>query len=130
VNEQRELQERSADPAPHTVVFQHIPWFMRQETEETCYFNFEPRQRAEYLAELKAAGVSLVVSGHVHSNMGGVTQDGKLEQLVLSAVGRQLSEEEIEMNVGADRRASDHKSGYCVVMVTEGGIFHEYHPFE
>jgi 3',5'-cyclic AMP phosphodiesterase CpdA len=50
----------------HIVVFQHIPWFLREWDEEKVYFNVEKELRLKKLEELHKAGVRKVFCGHYH----------------------------------------------------------------
>ena len=102
-------QLKLAKTAKHTVVFQHIPWFLKSVDEDDEYFNLSQKDRVEILGKLKDAGVKHVFAGHYHRNAGGF--DGKLEMVVTSAIGLQL---------GVD------KHGIRVVTVKEDAITHSY----
>lgn len=93
----------------HVVVFQHIPFFLKNPNEEKEYFNFSPTLRLKMLNKLYDAGVRHVFTGHYHRNAGGMFKD--MQQVVTSAVGAQL---------GSDQQ------GYRVVNVTKLGLNHEY----
>lgn len=97
----------------HTIVFQHIPWFLREPGEEKEYFNIEYELRLRMLDKLYAAGIRTIFCGHYHRNAGGKFKD--LELIVTSAVGAQL---------GSD------KSGLRVVHVNENSIDHKYYALE
>jgi len=103
-----ELPERKS--AKHTVLFQHIPWFLYQADEGKDYFNIEAELRIKKLDQFYDAGIRKIFCGHYHRNAGGFYKD--LEVVITSAIGCQL---------GSD----DH--GMRVVKVTEDRIEHEYH---
>lgn len=127
-----ELEALAATPARHCCVFQHIPWFLSREDEpRQGYFNLSPELRAEWLPRFKAAGVSHVFCGHYHRNAVAASDDGQLEIVVTSAVGRQMSQAECDANApqvhdGLPGSTSDVRSGLRLVHVDDGGIRHEY----
>ena len=49
--------------AVHTVVFQHIPWFVRDKDEEKTYFNIEPRLRRRMLDKFKQVRLRSILEG-------------------------------------------------------------------
>jgi len=128
------LTQAVGDGAPkarHVVCFQHIPWFLRDEHEpQEGYFNIEPDTRARWVRRLTNAGVSKVFCGHYHRNLSSTTRDGKLEVVVTSAVGRQMSAEECRVNGPVMTTCSDTRSGMRTVLVGEDSIHHEYRSFD
>jgi len=128
----KELEDMASgigQQAKHAVVFQHIPWFVRDESEPSDgVFNFDPSVRMEWLSRMRAAHVSKVFCGHYHRNAGGYTADGELEVVVTSAVGRQLSAEEVATNKDL-MDLSDTRSGMRIVSVGEESIDHKYYEF-
>jgi hypothetical protein len=122
----------SGEPlAQHSIAFQHIPWFLRTQGEpRQGYFNLAPETRARWLGRLADAGVSKVFCGHYHRNSGGYTDDGRLEVVVTSAVGRQMSQAEVDANEPLMDIPSDTKHGMRVVSVGAEGITHCYEEFE
>ena len=54
--------------ARHVVVFQHHPWFLKSADEPDQYFNIPLARRTPLLALFREAGVSMLVSGHLHEN--------------------------------------------------------------
>lgn len=50
----------------HVVVFQHIPWFLKEWDEEKQYFNVEKDLRVKKLDQFHKAGVRKVFCGHYH----------------------------------------------------------------
>ena len=105
LNEQLKL----AKTAKHTVVFQHIPLFLKNADEDEDYFNFSKKDREEILGKLKGAGVKYVFAGHYHRNAGGFY--GDLEMVVTSAIGFPLGKD---------------KPGMRVVTVEEDKITHSF----
>lgn len=97
----------------HAILFQHIPWFLREPDEEKEYFNIENELRLRMLDKFYNAGVRTIFCGHYHRNAGGMFKD--LELVVTSAIGAQL---------GTD------KSGLRVVQVKEDKIEHKYYSIE
>ena len=93
----------------HSVVFQHIPFYVETPDEPKIYFNFAPELRATMLRRLNEAGISKIFCGHYHRNAGGWF--GDMELVITSAVGSQLG---------------DDKNGFRVVAVKETEITHEY----
>jgi len=126
-----QLAALTVKPPRHTVVFQHQPWFLRSETEpQEGYFNLALESRKVWLERMKEAGVSKVFAGHYHRNSGGFTHDGRLEVVVTSAVGRQMSEAEVKVNAPLLDQPSDTSSGMRIVRVDESDIQHQYFSFE
>ncbi|XP_042293160.1 serine/threonine-protein phosphatase CPPED1 isoform X2 [Sceloporus undulatus] len=94
----------------HAIVFQHIPLFLREPSEDHNYFNLELSIRHELLEKFHKAGVKAVFSGHYHKNAGGLYKD--LDMVVSSAIGCQLGED---------------THGLRLVAVTAEKIFHRYY---
>lgn len=105
------LEEARQSGAKHIVLFQHIPWFLRQPEEEKEYFNVEVNLRLKKLQEFHEAGVKKIFCGHYHRNAGGFYKG--LEVVVTTAIGCQL---------GSDT------NGMRIVAVSESGINHSFHP--
>ena len=108
LEEQLEIVRR--EKPKHAVVFQHIPYFLNNPQEDKEYFNFDLTQRQEMLDRLHDAGIRYVFCGHYHRNAGGFYKD--LEEVVTSAVGAQLGDEE---------------QGYRIVKVLENRLEHRYY---
>jgi 3',5'-cyclic AMP phosphodiesterase CpdA len=70
------------------VVFQHIPYFLKDADEKDGYFDIPLAARTKYLDLLIAHHVPLVFAGHYHRNAGG--SDGALTEVVTGAVGMPL----------------------------------------
>jgi len=113
---EEELRVAGERGAAHTVVFQHIPWFLEAWDEEKQYFNVALELRQQKLEQLHKAGVSKVFCGHYHRNAGGVYKS--VEVVVTSAIGCQIPR--------ADGSKDEH--GMRVVRVRQAGIEHTYHP--
>lgn len=95
----------------YSIVFQHIPWFLKDPNEDKDYFNIAKETRLKWLSKFKEAGVTKVLCGHYHKNGGGWFED--IELVITSAVGAQLGEDE---------------SGVRIVKILKEGIEHEYYP--
>ncbi|XP_044534337.1 serine/threonine-protein phosphatase CPPED1 [Gracilinanus agilis] len=94
----------------HAIVFQHIPLFLKNVSEEDDYFNLSKPVRQELVDKFTKAGIKAVFSGHYHRNAGGFCKD--LDMVVSSAIGCQLGED---------------THGLRVVVVTAEKIVHRYY---
>jgi len=99
--------------AKHTVIFQHIPWFLKDPDEGKDYFNIEINLRKKMLTKFVDNNVTKIFCGHYHRNAGGWYKN--LEVVVTSAIGCRL---------GSDPH------GMRIVKVYESNIDHEYHALE
>lgn len=70
------------------VIFQHIPYFVKNSSEADGYFNIPQAARRKYLDLLEQAGVKYVFAGHTHKSAIGT--DGALTEVVTGAVGMPL----------------------------------------
>jgi 3',5'-cyclic AMP phosphodiesterase CpdA len=77
-----------ASPDEQILVFQHIPYFLKDANEKDDYFNIPLATRTKYLDLLSAHHVHLVFAGHTHRTAGG--PDGPLTEVVTGAVGMPL----------------------------------------
>jgi len=100
----------------HIVVFQHIPWFLKEWDEDKEYFNIEKELRIKKLEQMHGAGVRKIFCGHYHRNAGGHYKD--LEVVVTSAIGCQIPDK-------ATGVRGEH--GMRIVRVQRDGIHHSYH---
>jgi 3',5'-cyclic AMP phosphodiesterase CpdA len=82
------LAGAKANARREMVVFQHIPYFIKDPNEADQYFNIPKPARRQYLDLLEQAGVKYAFAGHLHRNAGG--SDGPLTEIVTGAVGRPL----------------------------------------
>ena len=83
---EQQLKIVSSGAHKHSVVFQHIPWFLEsEESEEKQYFNISQPLRRNMLDKLCEAGVSKIFCGHYHRNAGGWYKD--MELIVTSSLG-------------------------------------------
>lgn len=105
------LEDARLSGAKHIVIFQHIPWFIKQPEEQKEYFNVEINLRLRKLKEFFDAGVRKIFCGHYHRNAGGFYKE--LEVVVTTAIGCQL---------GSDT------NGMRIVTVSENSIKHSFHP--
>jgi len=108
-----ELEKAKSLNVNHVVIFQHIPWFVKEADEDKFYFNVEKLLRKRKLDQFYEAGVRKIFCGHYHRNAGGFYKD--LEVIVTSAIGCQI---------GPDTH------GMRVVRVTSEEITHHYHPLD
>jgi len=106
-----ELQKSNATGAL-TVVFLHIPLFLKQPDEPEQYFNTPVDTRQRILALLHRYGVRYVFAGHLHANSFG--KDGDLEMITTAAEG---------MPIGPD------PSGLRIVEVKGNSLDNKYYPF-
>jgi 3',5'-cyclic AMP phosphodiesterase CpdA len=107
-----ELAKARQEGAQQLIVFQHIPFFLKEAGEEDQYFNIPRDTRQRYLKLLHEYGVKQVFAGHYHRNEEG--RDGELDMVTTGPVGMPLE--------GA-------KSGIRIVTVTEGGVSHKFYDF-
>jgi 3',5'-cyclic AMP phosphodiesterase CpdA len=108
-----ELSAAKQSGAPHILVFQHHPWFLKDADEPDQYFNIPQTRRAPALRALQEAGVRAVLAGHYHRNAYG--KHGDMEMITTSAVGKPLGKD---------------PSGFRVVKVYRQRIEHRYYGLE
>jgi 3',5'-cyclic AMP phosphodiesterase CpdA len=82
------LASAKSNPKQQIVIFQHIPYFVKNSSEADGYFNIPPPARRKYLDLLEQAGVKYVFAGHTHKSAIGT--DGPLTEIVTGAVGMPL----------------------------------------
>ena len=75
-------------PDQEILVFQHIPYFLKDANEKDDYFNIPLAIRTKYLDLLGANHAHLIFAGHYHRLAGG--SDGPLTEVVTGAVGMPL----------------------------------------
>jgi len=80
-----ELAKAQRDGAKHLIVFQHIPFFLKDANEEDRYENIPRETRQRYLKLLHEFGVKQVFAGHYHSTS--EARDGDLEMITTGPVG-------------------------------------------
>jgi len=107
-----ELAKARQEGARQLIVFQHIPFFLKEAGEEDQYFNIPRETRQRYLKLLHEFGVKQVFAGHYHRNEEG--RDGELDMVTTGPVGMPLN--------GA-------KSGIRIVTVTGGAVSHRFYDF-
>ncbi|HEX5284884.1 MAG TPA: metallophosphoesterase [Bryocella sp.] len=78
----------SAPEGEQILVFQHIPYFLKDANEKDDYFNIPLAARTRYLDLLSADRVHFIFAGHYHRLAGG--SDGALTEVVTGAVGMPL----------------------------------------
>lgn len=74
--------------ARHVVIFQHHPWFLEKADEPDQYFNIPLARRAPYLALFREAGITQLVSGHLHRAT--EARDAGVVSIVTGPVSRPL----------------------------------------
>ena len=63
---EQELKSAKDHGVQHIVIFQHIPWFVKDPKEENIYFNVEKDLRLKKLDQFIEAGVKKIFCGHYH----------------------------------------------------------------
>lgn len=99
-----------AGPGQQILVFQHIPYFLKDAGELNQYFNIPLTARKKYLDLLNAHHVALIFAGHYHRPAGG--SDGSITEVVTGAVG---------MPIGGS------SSGFRLVQLTASGMKTEWY---
>lgn len=107
-----ELAAARKSGAPHVIVFQHHPWFVRDPGEADGYSNIPVERRRPMLDLLREYGVRLVFAGHAHQDS--VGRAGELEMTVTGPVSMPFG---------------DEGSGMRVVEAGPGGVRHRYFDF-
>lgn len=109
------LATARSNPKRRIVVFQHIPYFIKDPAEPAQYFNIPEPTRQKYLDLLQQSGVRWVFAGHYHRNAGGT--DGSLEEIVTGAAGMPLGGSLSGFRIVLDDGQQFHSVWYCL-----GGI--------
>ena len=107
-----ELAKARREGVKHLILFQHIPFFLKEANEEDDYFNIPRETRQRYLKLLHENGVRQVFAGHLHHNSEG--RDGDLEMITTGPVGMPLE---------------GGKSGIRVVTASASGVTQRYYDF-
>lgn len=105
-----QLDEAKSGGYRHVVVFQHIPWFLKDLDEKKVIFNIQRDVRKKMLEKFHKAGVRAIFCGHYHRNGGAFYKDTEL--IITSAIGAQLGKD---------------KHGLRVVRVLDDAIHHKYY---
>jgi serine/threonine-protein phosphatase CPPED1 len=105
----QETLEKKGNGGQVPVVFQHIPYFLKEATEADEYFNIPRQQRRGFLDLLEASGVKYVFAGHLHRSL--VAREGALTETVTGPVGMPLGGTE---------------SGFRVVKVQDGELMSQW----
>ncbi|XP_050440370.1 serine/threonine-protein phosphatase CPPED1-like [Adelges cooleyi] len=95
------------------ILFQHIPWFLKDINEEDQYFNINKQLRKEMIEKFFEAGVTHIFYGHCHRNYRVFYKD--LEMITTNAIGNPLGNE---------------PPGLRIVKVYQNNMTHTYFPFE
>jgi 3',5'-cyclic AMP phosphodiesterase CpdA len=96
----------------HVIVFQHIPFFLKDANEEDRYENIPRETRQRYLKLLHEYGVKQVFAGHYHNTS--EARDSDLEMVTTGPVGKPVP---------------PARSGLRIVTVTPTGVTHKYCDF-
>lgn len=96
----------------HVIVFQHIPFFLKDANEEDRYEDIPRETRQRYLKMLHEYGVKQVFAGHYHSTS--EARDGDLEMITTGPVGKPVP---------------PARSGLRIVTVSAAGVTHKYYDF-
>jgi hypothetical protein len=96
----------------HVIVFQHIPFFLKDANEEDRYENIPRETRQRYLKMLHEYGVKQVFAGHYHNTS--EARDGDLEMITTGPVGKPVP---------------PARSGLRIVTVSAAGVTHKYCDF-
>ena len=107
-----ELAKAQRDGAKHLIVFQHIPFFLKDANEEDRYENVPRETRQHYLKMLHQYGVKQAFAGHYHSTS--EARDGDLEMITTGPVGKPVP---------------PARSGLRIVTVSAAGVTHKYCDF-
>ena len=107
-----QLAEAQRAGVKQIIVFQHIPFFLKEANEDDQYFNIPKDVRARYLALLHQYGVKQVFAGHLHRNAEG--KDGDLEMYTTGPVGMPLD---------------GGRSGMRLVIAKDGTVVQKYYDF-
>ncbi|OGV38612.1 MAG: hypothetical protein A2020_03555 [Lentisphaerae bacterium GWF2_45_14] len=116
---QKEWLKKTLESSPEnlknkTIVFQHLPFFLKDSSEADDYYNIPLCYRKEYLDILKSNGVRCVIAGHYHRCSEG--KDGELQMVTCGPAGKP---------------AYKARSGIMVVYISEDkDIFHRFFPYE
>jgi serine/threonine-protein phosphatase CPPED1 len=95
------------------IIFQHHPWFLKDEDEKDSNFAMPKTVRKKYLALFKKYGVIKIFSGHLHRNV--YAQAGPIELVSSGSVGMPLY---------------THPSGVRIVTIHPKSIIHRYYPLD
>jgi predicted MPP superfamily phosphohydrolase len=106
-----EVASARSSGARHVVIFQHHPWFLEKADEADQYFNIPLARRAPYLSLFREAGITRLVSGHLHRST--EATDAGLTSIVTGPVGRPLG----------------GQSGFRIFVVTDTDITSRYYGF-
>jgi 3',5'-cyclic AMP phosphodiesterase CpdA len=107
-----ELAKARQDGVKNLIVFQHIPFFVKDPNEAEVYNNVPLERRQRYLKLLHDNGVRYVFTGHLHYNV--AARDAEIEEVISGPVGMPLQ---------------DGKSGLRIVNVSPQGVTHKFFHF-
>lgn len=110
-----ELASLQANPKLQIVIFQHIPYFIKNANEPTVYDNIPEPARQKYLQLLKQSNVQYVFAGHFHYPS--TVKDGSLTEILTGAVGKPLRGSLSGFRIVTVNDGKFNSSWYCL-----GGI--------
>jgi 3',5'-cyclic AMP phosphodiesterase CpdA len=84
----QELEAARKSGAPHIVIFEHHPCFLKDPMEPDQYENLPMERRKPLLGLFHRYGIRHVFAGHTHGN--GTAVDGELEVTATGPVGKPL----------------------------------------
>jgi len=113
---QARLTQATAQHVRLLVVFQHIPWFLRNVREKDNYFNIPTQTRMEYLKLLHHFGVRHVFAGHYHRNAHGTYRGIKV--VTIGPVGKPLGKDPSGFEIVVARK---NKLSYRYVPLSSAG---------
>lgn len=106
-----EAELNKIKPGTHVAIFQHIPWFLKNDDEPDDYFNIPLGPRTTYLRLFERFRVEYGFAGHYHRNSGG--DSASFHMTTTGPVGKPL---------GSD------PSGIRMVTVHDGRMASTYRP--
>ena len=131
--EQHSWLEKQMATRERTVLFTHIPPFIKSPEEPSAYFNLDKETRMNLLNLCVKGGVEGIFAGHYHRNSTGVYRG--IQVVTTGAVGANItsvegaSEYELLGLAGMSAVVADRTlSGYRVVSIKEEGVTHEFVP--
>lgn len=83
-----QLAAAKATRPKQIVIFQHIPYFVRDPAEADQYFNIPAAARQRVLGKLENAGVHYIFAGHTHKSA--VRTEGGITEIITGAAGMPL----------------------------------------
>lgn len=109
----QQLLDAKSSNYSHVIVFQHVPWFLHNITEQDDpMWTIPSVERQRVVNKLYQAKVRWIFAGHYHRNAYGSYED--LQMITSSAIGAQSFD------------GANAKSGYRLVQVEENSVNHTW----